>query len=110
MNKIYSLLLIIIISGCNSSRNASIESLIESGDLEELKKRKKEYVDAMNTMKVELNEINNGISLLDENERLTLVSKYEIQQTIFILIRHYKTISRSSRNMQFGKNKLDIII
>ena len=82
MNKIYTLLLIIIISGCNSSRNASIESLIESGDLEELKKEK-EYVDAMNTMKVELNEINNGISLLDENERLTLVSKYEIQQTIF---------------------------
>lgn len=41
MNKIYTLLLIIIISGCNSSRNASIESLIESGDLEELKKEKK---------------------------------------------------------------------
>ena len=53
MNKIYTLLLIIIINGCNSSRNASIESLIESRDLEELKK-KKEYVDAMNTMKVEL--------------------------------------------------------
>ncbi len=83
MNKIFTLLLIIIISGCNSSRNASIESLIESGDLDELKKRKKEYVDAMNTMKVELNEINNGISLLDENERLTLVSKYVIQQTVF---------------------------
>ena len=44
MNKIYTLLLIIIISGCNSSRNASIESLIESGDIDELKKRKKEYV------------------------------------------------------------------
>ena len=37
----------------------------------------------MNSMKLELNEINTGISLLDENERLTLVSKYEIQQTIF---------------------------
>ena len=66
MNKIFTLLLIIILSVCNSSRNASIETLIESGDLEELKKRKKEYVDAMNTMKVELNEINNGISLLLE--------------------------------------------
>ena len=83
MKKIYTLLLIIILSGCNSSRNASIELLIESGDLDELKKRKKEYVDTMNSMKLELNEINTGISLLDENERLTLVSKYEIQQTIF---------------------------
>ena len=44
MKKIFTLLLIIIISGCNSSRNASIESLIESGDLDQLKKRKKEYV------------------------------------------------------------------
>ena len=100
MNKIYTLLLIIIISGCNSSRNASIESLIESGDLEELKKRKKEYVDAMNTMKVELNEINNGISLLDENERLTLVSKYDIQQTIF------NTYIEAQANLKTRKNIL----
>ena len=100
MNKIYTLLLIIIISGCNSSRNASIESLIESGDLEELKKRKKEYVDAMNTMKVELNEINDGISLLDENERLTLVSKYEIQKTIF------NTYIEAQANLKTRKNVL----
>ena len=100
MNKIYTLLLIIIISGCNSSKNASIESLIESGDLEELKKRKKEYVDAMNTMKVELNEINDGISLLDENERLTLVSKYEIQQTIF------NTYIEAQANLKTRKNIL----
>ena len=100
MNKIYTLLLIIIISGCNSSRNASIESLIESGDIEELKKRKKEYVDAMNTMKVELNEINDGISLLDENERLTLVSKYEIQQTIF------NTYIEAQANLKTRKNIL----
>ena len=100
MNKIFTLLLIIIISGCNSSRNASIDSLIESGDLEELKKRKKEYVDAMNTMKVELNDINNGISLLDENERLTLVSKYEIQQTIF------NTYIEAQANLKTRKNVL----
>ena len=100
MNKIYTLLLIIIISGCNTSRNASIESLIESGDLEELKKRKKEYVDAMNTMKVELNDINNGISFLDENERLTLVSKYEIQETIF------NTYIEAQANLKTRKNVL----
>ena len=100
MNKIYTLFLIIRISGCNSSRSASIESLIESGDIEELKKRKKEYVDAMNTMKVELNEINDGISLLDENERLTLVSKYEIQQTIF------NTYIEAQANLKTRKNVL----
>ena len=98
MKKIYTLLLIIILSGCNSSRNASIELLIESGDLDELKKRKKEYVDTMNSMKLELNEINTGISLLDENERLTLVSKYEIQQTVF------NTYIEAQANLKTRKN------
>ena len=83
MNKLYALFIVTIIIGCDSSRNLSIKSLIENKDLDELKKRKKEYVDQMNIMKVELNEINNGISFLDENERLTLVSDYEIKQQEF---------------------------
>ncbi len=83
MNKLYSLFITILIFSCDSSRNLSIESLIENKDLDELKKRKKEYVDQMNIMKVELNEINNGISFLDENERLTLISKYEIKEQEF---------------------------
>ncbi len=83
MNKFYTILLITVILGCNSSGNVSIESLIENKDLDELKKRKDEYVNAMNAMKVELNEINSGIAFLDENERLTLVSKYEIKEQVF---------------------------
>ena len=83
MNKIYTILLITVIIGCNSSGNISVESLIENKDLDELKKRKDEYVNAMNAMKVDLNEINSGIAFLDENERLTLVSKYEIKEQVF---------------------------
>ena len=83
MNKFYTILLITVIIGCNSSGSSSIESLIENKDLDELKKRKDEYVNAMNAMKVELNEINSGIAFLDENERLTLVSKYEIKEQVF---------------------------
>ena len=83
MNKFYTILLITVIIGCNSSGSISIESLIENKDLDELKKRKNEYVNAMNAMKVELNEINSGIAFLDENERLTLVSKYEIKEQVF---------------------------
>ena len=83
MNKFYTILLITVIIGCNSSGSISIESLIENNDLDELKKRKDEYVDAMNAMKLELNEINSGIAFLDENERLALVSKYEIKEQVF---------------------------
>ena len=83
MNKLYVSILTLIIISCNSSRNLDIDTLIENGNLEELKKRKKEYVGVMNSMQVELNEINNGISFLDENEKLTLVSSFEIKAKIF---------------------------
>ena len=83
MKKFYISILTLIIISCNSSGNSNISTLIEDGDLEELKKRKKEYVDEMNTMQVELNEINDGIAFLDENEKLTLVSNYEIKEKIF---------------------------
>lgn len=83
MNKFYTIFLITVIFGCNSSGSISIESLIENKDLDELKKRKDEYVDVMNAMKLELNEINSGIAFLDENERLALVSKYEIKEQVF---------------------------
>ena len=83
MNKLYISILTLIIISCNSSRNLDINTLIENGNLEELKKRKKEYVGVMNSMQVELNEINNGISFLDESEKLTLVSSFEIKAKIF---------------------------
>ena len=83
MNKLYISILTLIIISCNSLGNSDIDSLIENGNLEEFKKRKKEYVGVMNSMQVELNEINNGISFLDENEKLTLVSSFEIKEKIF---------------------------
>ena len=36
MNKLYALFIVTIIIGCDSSRNLSIESLIENKDLDEL--------------------------------------------------------------------------
>ena len=83
MKKFYISILVLLIISCNSSGSSNITSLIENGDIEELKKRKKEYVDTMNTMQVELNEINDGIAFLDENEKLTLVSSYEIKEKVF---------------------------
>ena len=83
MKKIYLIFIITTVLSCNSSKNSSIESLIEDGNIEELKKRKKEYVDTMNNLQVELNSINNGIAFLDENEKLTLVTKFDVEENLF---------------------------
>ncbi len=101
MKKFYiSILTLIIIISCNSSGSSNITSLIENGDLEELKKRKKEYVDTMNAMQVELNEINDGIAFLDENEKLTLVSNYEIKEKVF------NSYMEAQANLKTRKNVL----
>ena len=100
MKKLYISILTLIIISCNSSRSSNITSLIENGDLEELKKRKKEYVDTMNTMQVELNEINDGIAFLDENEKLTLVSSYEIKEKVF------NSYMEAQANLKTRKNVL----
>ena len=100
MKKFYISILTLIIISCNSSGSSNITSLIENGDLEELKKRKKEYVDTMNTMQVELNEINDGITFLDENEKLTLVSNYEIKEKVF------NSYMEAQANLKTRKNVL----
>ena len=100
MKKFYISILTLLIISCNSSGSSNITSLIENGDLEELKKRKKEYVDTMNTMQVELNEINDGIAFLDENEKLTLVSNYEIKEKVF------NSYMEAQANLKTRKNVL----
>ena len=100
MKKFYISILTLIIISCNSSGSSSITSLIDNGDLDGLKKRKKEYVDTMNTMQVELNEINDGIAFLDENEKLTLVSNYEIKEKVF------NSYMEAQANLKTRKNVL----
>ena len=43
MKKFYISIITLIIISCNSSGNSTINTLIEDGDLDGLKKRKKEY-------------------------------------------------------------------
>ena len=80
MKKLIITLSLILLLSCNSSRNSSINDLINKGDLETLKKKKKEYVDLMNDLRLDLNDINNGIMLLDENEQIQEAHKLAKKQ------------------------------
>ncbi len=83
MKKLIITLSLIFLLGCNSSRNSSIDDLINKGDLETLRKKKKEYVDIMNDLRLDLNQINNGITLLDENEQIQVISKFNVIEKEF---------------------------
>ena len=99
MKKLIITLSLILLLSCNSSRNSSINDLINKGDLETLKKKKKEYVDLMNDLRLELNEINNGIMLLDENEQIQVISKFNVIEKEFITYVELQANLKSRKNV-----------
>ena len=99
MKKLIITLSLILLLSCNSSRNSSINDLINKGDLETLKKKKKEYVDLMNDLRLDLNDINNGIMLLDENEQIQVISKFNVIEKEFTTYVELQANLKSRRNV-----------
>ena len=99
MKKLIITLSLILLLSCNSSRNASINDLINKGDLETLKKKKKEYVNLMNDLRLDLNEINNGIMLLDENEQIQVISKFNVIEKEFTTYVELQANLKSRKNV-----------
>ena len=98
MKKLIITLSLIFLLGCNSSRNSSIDDLINKGNLETLRKKKKEYVDIMNDLRLELNLIYNGITLLDENEQIQVISKFNVIE------KEFKTYVKLQATLKTRKN------
>ena len=99
MKKLIITLSLILLLSCNSSRNSSINDLINKGDLETLKKKKKEYVDLMNDLRLDLNEINNGIMLLDDNEQIQVISKFNVIEKEFTTYVELQANLKSRKNV-----------
>ena len=99
MKKLIITLSLIFLFGCNSSRNSSINDLINKGDLETLKKKKKEYVDLLNDLRLDINEINNGITLLDENEQIQVISKFNVIEKEFTTYVELQANLKSRKNV-----------
>ena len=99
MKKLIITLSLTLLLSCNSSRNSSINDLINKGDLETLKKKKKEYVDLMNDLRLDLNDINNGIMLLDENEQIQIISKFNVIEKEFTTYVELQANLKSRKNV-----------
>ena len=99
MKKLIITLSLILLLSCNSSRNSSINDLINKGDLETLKKKKKAYVNLMNDLRLDLNDINNGIMLLDENEQIQVISKFNVIEKEFTTYVELQANLKSRKNV-----------
>jgi len=80
---IYTLCLTAFVVACSEDQPASTEDLIAAKDLKGLKKQKEKKIKTLNSLKVELSQINAAISDFDPSEKLVLISMIEIKSEKF---------------------------
>ena len=80
---IYTLCLTAFVIACSEDQLASTEDLIAAKDLKGLKTQKEKKIKILNSLKVELSQINAAISDFDPSEKLVLISMIEIKPEKF---------------------------
>lgn len=84
MKKILSILLIgFIIVSCGGDKKNSTASVIEKGDLKQLREKRAELVTQADALSKEIELIDNAIGKLDDNHKLALISTFTVKDTIF---------------------------
>ncbi|MEK9604246.1 MAG: efflux RND transporter periplasmic adaptor subunit [Flavobacteriaceae bacterium] len=94
---IYSLLLTSIFLACSGEKAVSTQELISTKDLKGLKLQKENKLKTLNTLKVELGQINTAILELDPSEKLALISMIEITPESF---EHYVEVQANIKTRQ----------
>ena len=98
MKKIIQPLYIIAFAiGCSGDQSVTTSDLIRAKDLNGLKTHKEQKLKILNTLKAELNQINDAISDLDPSEKLALISMFEVKPENFD---HYVEIQASIKTRQ----------
>ena len=84
MKKIYLILsCTLLLVSCDSQKEVTVESVIQSGNLENIRKKKKEVEAQQKVFAEKLFALSNAISELDTVKKLTLVTTQKSEQTIF---------------------------
>ena len=98
MKKVIQLIFIIAFAiGCSEDQSLSTSDLIEAKDLKGLRTQKEEKLKTLNTLKMELNQINAAILNLDPSEKLALISIFKVNPENFD---HYLEIQANIKTRQ----------
>tara|TARA_B110000967_G_scaffold81727_1_gene84427 strand:+ start:3289 stop:4461 length:1173 start_codon:yes stop_codon:yes gene_type:complete len=98
MKKIYLILsCTLLLVSCDSQKEVTIESVIQSGNLENIRKKKKEVEAQQKVFAEKLFALSNAISKLDTVKKLPLVTTQKSEQTIF---NHYLELQGSVNTRQ----------
>lgn len=84
MRKIYSLLLVtIVLSSCGDKKTQSLEAVIASQNLEQIRAKKTEFEKSVREINVKLDSLNAAISKLDTVKKLPLVTTFIAKESVF---------------------------
>ena len=94
---IYTLCVIALAIGCSGDKSVTTLDLIRAKDLNGLKTQKEEKLKILNSLKAELNQINDAILNLDPSEKLALISTFKVKPENFD---HYIEIQANIKTRQ----------
>jgi membrane fusion protein (multidrug efflux system) len=98
MKKIYSILAItVVLISCGEKKTISIENLISTGTLTELKTKKKEIATNLEIINKDLEAINTAISKKDTVKKLPLITTFTAKVAVF---KHYLEIQGNVKTKQ----------
>lgn len=87
MKNIYSLLIItLLLISCDQNKELSIEDIIDTNDLETIRKKRAEVVLQQQHVSNQLKQLDSTISLLDTTKKIPLITTFTSEQNVFM---HY---------------------
>lgn len=84
MKYIFSLLLIsVLITSCSNKKSKSVEAIIETENLEEIRKKRSEVVAKQQEIVEQLKQLDAKIAVLDTTKRVPLITTFTVKQEVF---------------------------
>jgi membrane fusion protein (multidrug efflux system) len=97
--KKYFYTLFILIAGCSGDNKKTIEELIKVGNLEELQERRSNLIIQKGQINKELNEITEGVSILDTAKSFVLVNTINTKKQSINHYSKFQGIIKTDQNM-----------
>ncbi|MDB9961373.1 efflux RND transporter periplasmic adaptor subunit [Oceanihabitans sp.] len=87
MKNIYSLVIItLLLISCDQNKELSIEDIIDTNDLETIRKKRAEVVLQQQHVSNQLKQLDSTIALLDTTKKIPLITTFKSEQNVFM---HY---------------------
>lgn len=84
MKKIFSLIILILfLASCENNKNQSVEDILDTNDLEQIRKKKSELDSDQQELAVQLKQLETKIKELDPQEKVPLITTFVVKEEVF---------------------------